>query len=172
MLSLSVLLLVSPMFLASLLLLASNSYIHPNNDLHHVEKQSDLVNKFSLKRVWHEIFDFFSQLGPWVSHSGRFEFLRKFAEMFATWCLSLVSTARAISWSPVSITVHRRLFIVGFDETLTTKSACLHLKVNIIWVQTATQQHLKEIWKNFFSQKIVHCRCRLTFTFDYLREFS
>ncbi len=43
---------------------------------------------FSFKGVWHEIFDFRFffmyefPLGPWVNHGGRFEFLRKFAEIF------------------------------------------------------------------------------------------
>jgi hypothetical protein len=40
--------------------------------------------------------------GPWVSSWGYFELLRKFAEIFATKCLSPVSTTPAISCSPVS----------------------------------------------------------------------
>jgi hypothetical protein len=42
--------------------------------------------------------------GPQVFHWDRFEFVRKFAEIFANQCLSAVSTTPAISCSPVSTT--------------------------------------------------------------------
>ncbi len=58
--------------------------------MHHINAPEVLLLDMSLKGIWHEIFDFgfffmnqFPQ-GPWVSLRGHFEFLRKFAEIFAT----------------------------------------------------------------------------------------
>jgi hypothetical protein len=69
-----------------------------------------------LKGVWHEIFDFrffswISPPGPQVFHWGRFEFFRKYAEIFANEYLSTpaincsaVSTTPAKNLSPTSLT--------------------------------------------------------------------
>ncbi len=52
-----------------------------------------------LKGVWHEIFMNQCPQGPQVLHWGRFEFFRKFAEIFANEYLSAVSTGDTDLWN-------------------------------------------------------------------------
>ncbi len=70
----------------------------------------------NLKGVWHEISTscFFTNQfppGPWVSSWGHFEFLQKFAEIFANLCLSQVSLTPVIKpfTGILSIPWHRQL---------------------------------------------------------------
>ncbi len=56
--------------------------------------KGSLTREFSTLGFFHES----GPPGPWVFLWGRFKFFRKFAEIFANECLSLVSMKAAISW--------------------------------------------------------------------------
>ncbi len=62
--------------------------------------KGSLTQDFRLK-----FFSWISVPRPWVFPWGRFEFFRKFAEIFLNECLSPVSTTPAITCSPVSMTL-------------------------------------------------------------------
>ncbi len=95
-----------------------------------------------LKGVWHEIFDFrfFSWIivppGPKVFHKGRFEFFRKFAEIFANECLSPVSTTPAISCSPVSTTPAINLSPVSLISEINFPPVSMTPAINLLPVTT------------------------------------
>ncbi len=68
--------------------------------------------RFSTSGFFHESV---SSPGPQIFHWGRFEFFRKFVEMFTNECLSPASIRPAINLSPV--TMNRWTIIVGDNYT-------------------------------------------------------
>ncbi len=56
--------------------------------------------------------------GPQVFHWSHFEFFRKFAEIFANYCLSPVSTTPVINWSAMSTTPAKNLLPVSLTPAI------------------------------------------------------
>ncbi len=56
--------------------------------------------------------------GPQVFHWSHFEFFRKFAEIFANYCLSPVSTTPVINCSAVSTTLAKNLLLVSLTPAI------------------------------------------------------
>ena len=76
--------------------------------------------KWSLTRDFRSQFFFMNQCppGPQVFHWSHFEFFRKFAEIFANYCLSPVSTTPVINCSAVSTTPAKNLLPVSLTPAI------------------------------------------------------
>jgi len=73
-------------------------------------KWQNKISADSVKRVWHQIFDF--RLTPEYSIGAISHFLQKFTEIFANQFLSLVSPTLAITCSLASTTLAKNLLLV------------------------------------------------------------
>jgi hypothetical protein len=106
---------------------------------------------------------------PRVFHLERFEFFRKFAEIFACQGASPVSTTPVANFSSIfaSVVDTGGKFATGVVDTIiATISGCRHLKVNLkakiyIYVNSTTQRCPNKIIKIFLLEVFSIChRCR------------
>jgi hypothetical protein len=141
----------------------------------------------ALKGVWHEIF-YFTFLRESVSHQDHFDFFRKFVEIIANECLSVMSTTPLTNLSPVSTTLWL-IFVADFhrcrwrrERTVLPILACLHWKWKISKnaickckahsTKLLTKYEKNVYLKIFLIYRRCHWHCWSKFIRDYLRIFS